>query len=235
MQRQSSDLSCNGDMIPSTKLSAGAPRTTPVVRRRRSARTASRRSWAIIAVLATTWLPAPARAQTIEEKAQLCAACHGENGIPQDKTTPVIWGQYQGYLYLDLRDYKSGARKNDIMSPLAQTLERDDMMALALYFSQKRWPDLQQPSAPPDVAARAIRANASVGCTGCHQGQYQGEGTQPRLAGQSQEYLRQTMIDFRTRARGNNPGMTDLMLATSEDDIAALAQYMAGLQYLPGQ
>jgi cytochrome c553 len=235
MQRQSSDLSRNGDMIPSTKLPAGAPRTAPVVRGRRSARTASRRSWAIIAVLATTWLPAPARAQTIEEKAQLCAACHGENGIPQDKTTPVIWGQYQGYLYLDLRDYKSGARKNDIMSPLAQTLERDDMMALALYFSQKRWPDLQQPSAPPDVAARAIRANASVGCTGCHQGQYQGEGTQPRLAGQSQEYLRQTMIDFRTRARGNNPGMTDLMLATSEDDIAALAQYMAGLQYLPGQ
>jgi cytochrome c553 len=235
MQRQSSDLSCNGDMIPSTKLPAGAPRTAPVVRGRRSARTALRRSWAIIAVLATTWLPAPARAQTIEEKAQLCAACHGENGIPQDKATPVIWGQYQGYLYLDLRDYKSGARKNDIMSPLAQTLERDDMMALALYFSQKRWPDLQQPSAPPDVAARAIRANASVGCTGCHQGQYQGEGTQPRLAGQSQEYLRQTMIDFRTRARGNNPGMTDLMLATSEDDIAALAQYMAGLQYLPGQ
>jgi len=180
-------------------------------------------------------MPAPARAQTIEEKAQLCAACHGENGIPQDKATPVIWGQYQGYLYLDLRDYKSGARKNDIMSPLAQTLERDDMMALALYFSQKRWPDLQQPGAPPDVAGRAIRANASVGCTGCHQGQYQGEGTQPRLAGQSKEYLQQTMIDFRTRARGNNPGMTDLMLATSEDDIAALAQYMAGLQYLPGQ
>ncbi len=222
-------------MILSTKLPVGTPRTAPVVRGRRSARTALPRSGAIIAVLATTWLPAPARAQTIEEKAQLCAACHGENGIPQDKTTPVIWGQYQGYLYLDLRDYKSGARKNDIMSPLAQTLERDDMMALALYFSQKRWPDLQQPSAPPDVAARAIRANASVGCTGCHQGQYQGEGTQPRLAGQSKEYLQQTMIDFRTRARGNNPGMTDLMLATSEDDIAALAQYMAGLQYLPGQ
>jgi cytochrome c553 len=43
------------------------------------------------------------------------------------------------------------------------------------------------------------------------------------------------MLDFRTRARGNNPGMTDLMLATSEADIAALAQYMAGLQYLSGQ
>jgi cytochrome c553 len=188
-----------------------------------------------IAVLATLLLPATSSAQTIEEKAQLCAACHGENGIPQEKTTPVIWGQYQGYLYLELRDYKSGARKNDIMSPLAETLARDDMMALALYFSQKRWPDLQQPAAPPDVAASAVRANGSVGCTGCHQGQYQGEGTQPRVAGQYREYLQQTMLDFRTRARGNNPGMTDLMLATSEADIAALAQYMAGLQYLSGQ
>lgn len=188
-----------------------------------------------IAVLGALLLPAPSPAQTIEEKAQLCAACHGENGIPQEKTTPVIWGQYQGYLYLELRDYKSGARKNDIMSPLAETLAREDMMALALYFSQKRWPDLQQPAAPPDVAARAIRANGSVGCTGCHQGQYQGEGTQPRVAGQYREYLQQTMLDFRTRARGNNPGMTDLMLATAEADIAALAQYMAGLQYLSGQ
>ena len=188
-----------------------------------------------IAMLGTLLLPPPAAAQTIEEKAQLCAACHGENGIPQEKTTPVIWGQYQGYLYLELRDYKSGARKNDIMSPLAETLSRDDMMALALYFSQKRWPDLQQPPAPPDVAAKAVRANGSIGCTGCHQGQYQGEGTQPRVAGQYREYLQQTMLDFRTRARGNNPGMTDLMLATSEGDIAALAQYMAGLQYLPGQ
>ena len=188
-----------------------------------------------IAILGILLLPAPSPAQTIEEKAQLCAACHGENGIPQEKTTPVIWGQYQGYLYLVLRDYKSGARKNDIMSPLAETLAREDMMALALYFSQKRWPDLQQPAAPPDVAARAVRANGSVGCTGCHQGQYQGEGTQPRVAGQYREYLHQTMLDFRTRARGNNPGMTDLMLATSEADIAALAQYMAGLQYLPGQ
>jgi cytochrome c553 len=175
------------------------------------------------------------QAQTIAEKAQVCAACHGEAGIPMQKTFPVIWGQYQGYLYLQLRDYKSGARKNDVMSPLAQTLERDDMMALALYFSQKRWPDLQQPGAPADVAKRALQANTSIGCTGCHQSEYQGEGTQPRLAGQSREYLQQTMLDFRNRTRGNNPGMTDLMLATAPDDIDALAQYTAGLQYHAGQ
>src|SRR3982074_1657392 len=146
-----------------------------------------------IAAFGSLALSRAAAAETVEEKAQLCAACHGENGIPQQKTMPVIWGQAQGYLYLQLRDYKSGARKNDIMSPLAQTIERDDMMALALYFSQKRWPDLQQPSAPPNVAARAARANTAIGCTGCHQAGYQGEGTQPRLAGQTRETLHQSM------------------------------------------
>ena len=116
-----------------------------------------------------------------------------------------------------------------MMSPIAETLERDDMMALADYFSKKPWPNLQQPPAPADVAAQAQRANVAVGCTGCHQGEYQGEGTQPRLAGQGREYLEQSMLDFRTRKRGNNPGMSDLMLATSEEDIAACAEYLAGL------
>src|SRR5262249_15688073 len=52
-------------------------------------------------VLGVFALPATlARAQTIEEKAQACSACHGENGVPQDKATPVIAGQHQGYLYL---------------------------------------------------------------------------------------------------------------------------------------
>ena len=173
-------------------------------------------------------LAAAARAQTIEEKAQICSACHGENGIPQDKATPVIAGQHQGYLYLQLRDYKLGTRANEVMAPIAQALERDEMMALAEYFSNQPWPNLRWPPASAEETATALRANASIGCTGCHLGEYQGDGTQPRIAGQSKEYMAQTMLDFRTRARANNPGMTDLMRATSEAEIAAMAVYLAG-------
>lgn len=172
----------------------------------------------------------PATAQTIEERAALCAACHGENGIPPDRTFPVIWGQHQGYLYLQLRDFKRGTRKNDAMAPIVEELERDDMMALAEYFSRKPWPDLGQPLAPEGAATLAARTNTSVGCTGCHLAQYQGDGTQPRLAGQTQEYLAKSMLDFRTRERANNPGMSDLMIATPEDGLAAMAEYLAGLQ-----
>jgi cytochrome c553 len=185
------------------------------------------RALSLLALVAigTASLPAsPSPAQAIDEKALLCAGCHGENGVPQQTKAPVIWGQHQGYTYLQLRDYKSGARKNEIMSPLAQSLERDEMLALALYFERKRWPDLQQAPASSAAAARALV------CTGCHQANYLGEGTQPRIAGQTKEYLLRSMLDFRSRARANNPGMSDLMLAISEDDIAACAEYLAGLR-----
>jgi cytochrome c553 len=182
---------------------------------------------ALAFLLAAT--PFAASAQSIEQKAQACAACHGDNGVPADKSWPVIWGQYQGYLYLQLRDFKSGTRKSDVMGPVVQDLSRDDMLAIALYFSQKPWPDLRQPRAAAAVAGRAAQTNTSVGCTGCHQAGYKGEGTQPRLAGQSADYLAKTMLDFRTRVRGNNPGMSDLMNASSEDDLKAMASYLAGL------
>jgi cytochrome c553 len=171
----------------------------------------------------------PANAQSIEEKVQICAGCHGEDGKPIDKTIPAIWGQQQGYIYIQLRDFKRGDRKNDIMQPIASAMERTDMLAIAEYFSKKPWPNLGQPRAPKEVAERALRANSSVGCTGCHLDQFQGDGTVPRLAGMSREYLTATMANFRTRARGNNPGMSDLMLATAPEDLAALAEYLAGL------
>ena len=83
------------------------------------------------------------------------------------------------------------------------------MLAIAEYFSKKPWPDLGQPRASKEVADRALSANRSVGCTGCHLDHFQGDGTVPRLAGMSREYLAKTIADFRTRARGNNPGMSD--------------------------
>jgi cytochrome c553 len=182
------------------------------------------------AVLALTLIgTTPSSAQSIEEKTQICAGCHGADGKPIDKTIPSIWGQQAGYIYIQLRDFKRGDRKSDIMQPIASSLERDDMQAIAEYFSKKPWPDLGQPRAPKDVADRASKANSSIGCTGCHLDHFQGDGTVPRLAGMGRDYLTKTIADFRSHARGNNPGMSDLMNATSLDDLAALEEYLAGL------
>jgi cytochrome c553 len=188
--------------------------------------------WVLGAVVLAIFLNAratPLHAQSVEEKIQLCAGCHGADGKPVDKTVPTIWGQQAGYIYIELRDFKRGDRKSDIMQPIASSMERQDMLDIAQYFSGKPWPDLAQPRAPKDVSERAVTANRSVGCTGCHLDHFQGDGTVPRLAGMDKDYLLKQMTDFRTRARGNNPGMSDLMIATSPDDLAALAEYLAGL------
>jgi cytochrome c553 len=169
-------------------------------------------------------------ADAIEDKVKLCATCHGEQGIPINNTTPVIWGQNEGYFYLQLRDFKSGTRKNELMNPIAAQLEKDDMLALAAYFTKKKWPNLNQPEAPPAAVAQAQTAAASIGCRGCHLDQFQGDGTTARLAGQWQEYLLNMMRAFRDGTRGNNPGMSDLMKATPAEDLDPLSQYLAGLQ-----
>jgi cytochrome c553 len=179
---------------------------------------------AVLSVCAT-----PLYAQSIEEKTQVCAGCHGADGKPVDNTIPTIWGQQAGYIYIQLRDFKRGDRKSDIMQPVAASLERQDMLDIGEYFSKKPWPDLGQPRASKEVSNRAVSANQSIGCTGCHLDHFQGDGTVPRLAGMGKDYLIKQMTGFRSRARGNNPGMSDLMIATPPDDLAALADYLAGL------
>lgn len=169
-----------------------------------------------------------ARADTVEEKAAVCGACHGENGVPVDKSIPVLWGQNEGYIYLELRDYKVGNRKSETMSPIAAGLEKPDMKALAAYFAAKPWPNLQQPSAAAAIAQHAGTIENSAGCKGCHLADWQGDSTTPRLAGQGLDYLRETMAQFRNGDRTNNPWMAALLKTYTDSDIDALAKLLAG-------
>ena len=68
-------------------------------------------------------------------KAQMCQACHGTDGLSQVPDAPNIAGQVEGYLVTQLQAFKSGARKNDSMSVVAQTLSDKDIDDLAAYFS----------------------------------------------------------------------------------------------------
>ena len=181
------------------------------------------------ALLGSAFLAVAVRADTIDEKAAVCSSCHGEKGVPTEKNIPVIWGQQEGYLYLQLRDFKKGARKNEIMNGIAESLEKDDMKELAAYFAAKSWPNLGQASASDADVMLAKTANSAVGCSACHLDHFQGTGTVPRLSGQSQDYLTKTLAEFRSGERANNPGMTSLAQATPEPDLKAMEAYLAGL------
>ncbi len=73
-----------------------------------------------------------------QKKSTPCAACHGADGnAPVGPDFPKLAGQHKDYLYKVLSDYKSGVRKNAIMSGQVANLSRQDMEDLAAYFSSQ--------------------------------------------------------------------------------------------------
>jgi cytochrome c553 len=168
-------------------------------------------------------------ADSIENRAALCGECHGEKGVPKDKSIPIIWGQNAGYLYLQFRDFQKGARKDDRMTPTTQGVVKEDALALAEYFAAKPWPNTSAPEASKADSKIAMTVINSVVCSSCHTNTFLGESSIPRLAGQERDYLLKTMTDFSDGTRANNPGMTDLIRAATPAQLEAIAGYLAGL------
>jgi len=169
-------------------------------------------------------MPPAQAADDIEAKAQTCAACHGNNGVPSDpKTIPVIWGQEQSYLMKQLRDFRNGERSSAVMSPLAKNLAEEDLRKMAAYFAAKPWP-ARRAAAKPQSAPKSIAQ-----CQACHQPNFQGGMPAPRLAGMSYEYLVGSMRAFATEQRTNNLDMPRFMQMLSEGERRAIARYVSAL------
>lgn len=165
----------------------------------------------------------------LRDTLELCATCHGETGAtPLQADYPILAGQHLYYLYVQLKDFKSGLRANEIMAPIAAELEKDDMLALAEYFSKQSWPNIGH-VADPDRARQGEIATGAGQCVQCHRGGYEGDSRVPRLAGQNPAYLDKTMADFKSKARNNSPAKSSLMGSFSLDDVAAMAEYLAGM------
>ena len=172
---------------------------------------------------------APAAAQDIGERLELCVTCHGETGMPQEKDTPIIWGQSYYYLYVQLKDYKAGRRAHEIMNALAADMTKEEMQALAKHFSEQPWPKLGHQATDADVA-RAEQAAVGGACPECHLASYFGNNSDtPRVAGQQPAYLERTMFEFKNKVRLNAPAIGTLFSTYDDADIAAMAQYLAGL------
>jgi cytochrome c553 len=179
----------------------------------------------VAAAAVAAFAAAPAQAQAdVEAKVQVCNACHGANGMPLDpKTMPIIWGQQAYSILKELSDYRNGMREHPIMTPIAKTLAQADLRPIAAYFAAKPWP---AHAAPPTPAPKPERIAM---CVPCHQENFQGGVSWPRVAGQSYEYLLAQMNAFAKEERTNNGDMPKIMQMFSEAERDAMARYLAGL------
>jgi cytochrome c553 len=91
-----------------------------------------------LAVAATMMMASPVFAGDAaagKSKAAMCAACHGAAGISAIPMYPNLAGQKEAYLAKQLKDFKSGARKDPVMAPMAMALNDDDVANIAAYFA----------------------------------------------------------------------------------------------------
>ena len=202
---------------------------------------------AVLAALFATFFPGGLASQvdtssqqieTGRKKAEYCAGCHGADGNSELTDYPILAGQTTRYSYLQLKDYKSGRRKDEMMNPVAAQLEKQDMVDLAAYYAAQRpkGPRIQSGENSvrfkPDPArvAAGKSKSAEVLCTMCHLGEFAGQNEIPRVAGQHPEYVIKQLKAYKTRTRTNDAGtMTAVARTLSDEDIDNLAHYLASL------
>ena len=184
---------------------------------------------AALLALASNPAQSQGNAEAGKTKAAACAACHGPDGNSPAAQFPTLAGQTVRYLYLQLKDFKEGRRKDALMSPMAVTLAKEDMHDLAAYFSgQKAASSSFQVSSAKVTEGKKI-ADAAL-CTMCHQGGFGGQNEIPRVAGQHYEYIVKQLKDFRAKNRTNDAGnMTSVSKGLTDEQIDALAQYITNL------
>lgn len=180
-----------------------------------------------ISVVLLILLCSGARADGLAAKVATCSVCHGAAGLPTRADVPIIWGQEYYYLYVQLKDYKSGLRQNAEMSGIVASRSKQELRDLAQHFSGQPWPRTAFAAESKDIT-RGETAAAAGQCVQCHLGGYEGNSRIPRLAGQQTDYMERTMLEFKNKTRMNSPAKASLMAAYGEEDIAAMARYLAG-------
>lgn len=91
-----------------------------------------------LAVAATVMMASPVFAGDIaagKAKAATCQACHGAEGISAVPMYPNLAGQKEAYLVKQLNDFKSGARKDPVMSAMAMPLSEEDIANISAYYA----------------------------------------------------------------------------------------------------
>ena len=155
---------------------------------------------------------------------EMCESCHGKEVIIDNPEVPVILGQHFFYIYTQLKDYKSNRRTHEIMSEITKELDKKTMKKLAAHYSERKWINFTSNSEyDPKIAEKAIVAGQ---CVQCH-GDYKGLSGTPRLAGQKESYLFQTMKAFNQKTRLNSGSKTSLFSTITDEEIKSLSGYLS--------
>ncbi len=170
----------------------------------------------------------PAAAETLEERAAPCLACHGERGQSETENTPSLGGQQPPYALIQLFMFREKLRVFEPMNEMAKPLSDDDLRVFSEFIGK-----LPKPAPPADAGdpARMARGQALAAqhrCNACHNADFSGKENVPRVANQREDYLSKTMREYKDNSRHGYDGtMAEVLQPVTAEQIADLAYYLA--------
>jgi cytochrome c553 len=165
---------------------------------------------------------------------QVCAACHGLDGNSVDPIVPKISAHSPDYLLLELRNFRSGERKSEIMGAIAPTVSEADLKAIAAYFgAQKSTSDTMTDPVAAALGQKIFmdgdEERGVPACAGCHEEDGSGSKRFPRLAGQHKQYLVGQLQKFKNDVH-THPGTRLMRVLTkrlTDAELEAVAEYIS--------
>lgn len=177
--------------------------------------------------------PDPAKGQTASAACQACHTADGSRGLPAN---PILAGQHPEYIVKQLTEFKSGKRKNAVMTGMAAPLSDADMKNIAAFYATKKAPtgfarSKDTITLGEQIYRGGITAKQVPACAGCHSPTGAGIPAQyPRLGGQHAEYTESQLVAFRAGARANSAQMITIAAKLSDVELKAVSDYIAGLR-----
>jgi cytochrome c553 len=173
---------------------------------------------------------------------QVCVGCHAVDGNSTVPDFPILAGQHAAYLSKQLHNFqvkptaKKAERDNAIMAGFAAALSEDDIRNVsAFYAAQAIKPSYAQKKDVLTLGQTIYRAGVPArgipACVGCHAPNGVGIPAQyPRLSGQYAQYTKAQLAAFKSGARNNSAQMTKISAQLTDQEMEALAEYIAGLR-----
>jgi cytochrome c553 len=164
--------------------------------------------------------------------AESCAGCHGADGISQTAETPSLAGEPDDYTQWQLVYFRRGARKNELMESVAQSLSNEEIRNLGAYYASLPPPKPDLAPASDPLAQAGARLAKQHRCASCHGDGYAGVGPAARLSGQREDVLLKALHEFKSGSRVGSgvASMADVTFDLNDADMQALAHYMATLR-----
>ena len=181
-------------------------------------------------------------------KTLVCSACHGADGNSAAAAFPKLAGQNEKYLIKQMMDIKGDTRPVPTMAGQLDNMSAEDIADIAAFYAGQTNSGGQASAELLELGQKVYRAGVSArgvaACSACHSPRGGGNAPAgfPALAGQHADYIADQLRKFRIGSENTleqNPAgrtndgdgrmMRDVAAGMSDNEIAAVSSYIAGL------